>query len=166
MIPFKGKRPKIHQSAYIAMYTIVAGDVTIGKDSSIWFGSVLRADVNSITIGDNTNIQDNSTIHMGHEKPVIIGDRVSVGHNCIIHGCQIHNNVIVGMGTTLLDGAEIASNSIIGANSLVTSNKKFPQGVLIMGSPARVIRDLSQEEIESIDHLSREYSQLANDYRN
>lgn len=165
MIPYKNNRPTIDDSAFIAMHAVVAGEVTIKKDAGIWFGAVLRGDVSSIHIGEGTNIQDNATVHVGHGIPTIVGNHVTVGHNCVIHGCTIHDNVIVGMGSTVLDGVVIGKNSIIGANSLVTMNKKFPEGVLIMGSPAKVIRDLTPKEIESIEASAVDYIQLSKEYK-
>lgn len=166
MIPYKNNTPKINRDAFIAMYAIVAGRVTLEKNVGIWFGAVLRGDVSHIHVGEGTNIQDNATIHVGHDVPTIIGKHVTVGHNCIIHGCTINDNVIVGMGSTVLDGAVIGRNSIVGANSLVTMNKTFPEGVLIMGSPAKVIRELTEQEIESIETSATEYMKLAKAYQN
>lgn len=164
MIPYKGKKPKIHKSAYIAMHSAVAGDVTVEESCGIWFGAVIRGDVNHIKIGKGTNIQDNATVHVGHDHCTTIGESVTVGHNCIIHGCTIEDQVIVGMGSTILDGAIISSNSIVGANSLVTMNKTFPEGVLIMGSPAKVVRKLTEDEIVQIKESATQYIALAKDY--
>lgn len=164
MIPYKGKKPKIHRSAYIAMHSAVAGDVQIGEHCGIWFGAVIRGDVNHIVIGNGTNIQDNSTVHVGHNNCTIIGENVTVGHNCVVHGCTIEEHVIVGMGSTILDGAHISKNTIIGANSLVTMNKTYPEGVMLMGSPAKVVRDLTPQEIEQIKESAKQYIQLAKDY--
>lgn len=164
MIPYKGYKPKIDKTAYVAMHTTIAGKVTIGRNSSIWFGSVLRGDLNTIEIGNSTNIQDNSTIHMDHDTPVKIGDNVTVGHNCILHGCTVQDNVIVGMGATILDGAVISRNSIVGANSLVTSGKVYPEGMLILGSPAKAVRELTEQEIAKIQANADEYVMLAKEF--
>lgn len=165
IINFKGKEPHISESCFIAENAQVIGDLTLGEDSSIWFGAVVRADVNKIFIGKGTNIQDNSTIHVYRSGPVAeIGNNVTIGHNVTLHGCKIHDNCLIGMGSIILDGAEIGENTIIGAGSLVTQNKKIPSGVLCMGSPAKVIRNLTKSEIEAnMDnaihyvHLSKEY---------
>ncbi len=170
MIPYKNhKPPLVDETVYQAMHSVIAGKVTIEKNASVWFGAVLRGDDSYITIGQGTNIQDNTTVHVGRDiPPTLIGEMVTVGHNCIIHGCILGDYSIIGMGgSTILDGAQIGKNSIVGANSLVTMNKKFPDGVLIMGSPAKVIRDLTPpEEIESIEHSAKEYMSLAKDYMN
>ncbi len=166
MIPYKNHKPLVDETVYQAMHSVIAGKVTIEKNASVWFGAVLRGDDSYITIGQGTNIQDNTTVHVGRDIPTLIGEMVTVGHNCIIHGCILGDYSIIGMGSTILDGAQIGKNSIVGANSLVTMNKKFPDGVLIMGSPAKVIRDLTPEEIESIEHSAKEYMSLAKDYMN
>ena len=113
-------------------------------------------------IGKNTNIQENSTLHNDFGIPTIVGDEVTIGHNCVIHGCKVSNNVLIGMGSVILNGAEIGENTIIGAGSLVTQNKKIPSGVLCMGSPAKVVRELSEEEIKSIKESSVHYIEMAN----
>lgn len=160
---FKGKKPNIHEKAFVAQSADLIGNVILEEDSNVWFGAVLRADVNSIYIGKGSNIQDNSVVHVDDEKKtnVEIGNYVTVGHGVILHGCKIDDYSLIGMGTTILNGAEIGSFTIIGANSLVTSNKKIPSGVLCMGSPAKVIRKLTEKEIEHIKKASREYIKLS-----
>lgn len=157
IIRYLGDLPKIDPTAYISESANIIGKVTIGKDAGIWFNSVLRGDVNSIFIGDGTNIQDLTMVHVCEDTPVHIGNFVTVGHSCIIHGCTIEDHVLVGMGTTILDGALIKKNCIIGANSLITKDKVFEEGSLILGSPAKVIRALTPEEIRSIEDSASHY---------
>lgn len=155
-----GKTPVIHESCFIAENAAIIGDVIIGENSNIWYSAVIRSEDQPTVIGKNTNIQENSTIHIDHEFATTIGDDVTIGHNCIIHGCTVGNNVLVGMGSTILNGAEIGENTIIGAGSLVTQNKKIPSGVLCMGVPAKVVRELTEEEIESIKISAKHYVHL------
>ncbi|MEG2017162.1 MAG: gamma carbonic anhydrase family protein [Clostridium sp.] len=156
-----GKTPVIHESCFIAENAAILGNVVIGEKSNIWYSAVIRSEGELTTIGKNTNIQENSTVHIDHDFPTTIGDDVTIGHNCIIHGCTVRNNVLVGMGSTILNGAEIGENTIIGAGSLVTQNKKIPSGVLCIGSPAKVVRELTEEEIESIRESAKGYIKLS-----
>jgi carbonic anhydrase/acetyltransferase-like protein (isoleucine patch superfamily) len=126
---------------------------------------VIRADVNEINIGKNVNIQDGSVVHCDHDSAVTVSDNVTIGHNAIIHGCSIGSNCIIGMGSTILDGVVIEGNCIIGANSLVTSGKQIPEGSLVMGSPAKVIRQLSETEIEGIKNSVAGYVSLSKEYK-
>lgn len=166
------KKPKIHSSVYISNNVTVVFDVEIAEDSSIWFGTVIRGDVNVIKIGKRTSIQDNSTLHNTHyEKEdrsdgnqLIIGDDVTIAHHCMLHGCVIKNAVLVGMGATILDGVTIKEESIVGANSLVTKNKTFPPRSLIMGNPAKFIRELTQQEVDGIYKNAKNYVFLKNEY--
>ena len=161
---FDGQVPIVHKDSFIASSADVIGNVFIGIHSSIWFGAILRGDLNSISVGDYTNIQDNSTVHNDEDFPAIIGDYVTVGHNSILHGCKISNNTLIGMGSTVLNGAEIGEYTIIGAGSLVTQGKKIPSGVLCMGVPAKVIRELTIEEKESIRISAQHYVELSKKY--
>ncbi|MEK6266371.1 MAG: gamma carbonic anhydrase family protein [Clostridium sp.] len=161
---FEGKMPQVHNNSFIASSADVIGNVLIGEHSNIWFGAVIRGDEDSLHIGDYTNIQDNSTIHNDDGFPVVIGDYVTIGHNSIIHGCKISNNTLIGMGSTILNGAEIGEYTIIGAGSLVTKGKIIPSGVLCMGVPAKVIRDLTIEEKESIRKSAEHYVELSMKY--
>ncbi len=161
----KGKAPIIDDTCFIAENATVVGDVTIGENTNIWYSVAIRSDMDITTIGKNTNIQENSTVHNDFGISTIIGDNVTVGHNCIIHGCSVGNNVLVGMGSIILNGAEIGENTIIGAGSLVTQNKKIPSGVLCMGSPAKVIRELTEEEIGSIKSSSEHYVELGREHK-
>lgn len=157
--------PKVHEEAYIADNVDIIGKVDIEKDVSIWFGTVIRGDINSISIDERSNIQDNSTVHVDTNNPVIIGKNVTIGHNSIIHGCTIGNNVLIGMGSIVLNGATIGENTIIGAGSIVTENKNIPSGVLCFGSPAKVIRELSEEEIKNISASAERYIKLSKKYK-
>lgn len=156
------KIPNIHKSCFVAENAAVVGDVVIGENTSVWYGVCIRSDMDKTVIGKNTNIQENSTLHNDFRIPTIVGDEVTIGHNCVIHGCKVSNNVLIGMGSVILNGAEIGENTIIGAGSLVTQNKKIPSGVLCMGSPAKVVRELSEEEIKSIKESSVHYIEMAN----
>jgi len=163
--PYRGIYPRIHHSVYLSENVYVIGDVEIGEDSSLWFGAVVRGDVNYIRIGRRTNIQDNSVVHVTHETaPTIVGDEVTVGHRVILHGCVLGNRILVGMGAILMDGVEVEDNVIIGAGALVTQNKKIPSGVLVAGVPAKVVRDLKEEEIKMIKESADNYVAYKNEY--
>ncbi len=160
-----GKTPIVHETCFVAENATIIGDVIIGANSNIWYSAVIRSEDQPTVIGKNTNIQENSTVHIDHEFATTIGDDVTIGHNCIIHGCTVGNNVLVGMGSTILNGAEIGENTIIGAGSLITQNKKIPSGVLCMGVPAKVVRELTEEEIESIKISAKNYVHLGEIYK-
>jgi carbonic anhydrase/acetyltransferase-like protein (isoleucine patch superfamily) len=172
ILKFKQWFPKIHKKAFIAPSADIIGNVKIGKDSSVWFGTVIRGDVHKIRIGKRTSIQDLSMIHVTHYKkedmsdghPTIIGDDVTIGHKVMLHGCTIENSCLIGMSATILDGAVIGEGSIVGAHSLVTSGKKFPPRSLIMGSPAKVVKTLSEEEVQGLIAHSYRYVNFKNDY--
>jgi len=166
--------PKIASSAWIAPSADIIGDVEIGEDSSVWFGCVVRGDVHYIKIGKRTNIQDLSMLHVTHYKkerkigdgyPLIIGDDVTIAHKVMLHGCIIEDACLIGMNATILDGAKISKESIVGAGSVVTSNKTFPPRSLILGAPAKVVRELSDEEIENIYKNARNYVNYKNKYQ-
>jgi carbonic anhydrase/acetyltransferase-like protein (isoleucine patch superfamily) len=172
ILPFKKWTPKIHRSAWVAPSADIIGNVKIGKDSSIWFGVVIRGDVHKIRIGKRTSIQDLSMLHVTHYKkedmsdghPTIIGNDVTIGHKVMLHGCTIEDGCLIGMNATILDGAVIGEGSIVGAHSLVTSNKVFPPNSLIMGSPAKVVKTLTKEESKNlIEHAAR-YVEFKNEY--
>ncbi len=147
----RGFEPKIDESVFLAENATVVGDVEIGKDCSIWFGAVLRGDVNSIRIGNNVNIQDGAVLHSLYQKSkVVIEDNVSVGHNAIIHGATVHSSVLVGMGATILDNAEIGENSIIAANALIKAGTVVEPNSVYAGVPAKKVKDVSPEQVESI----------------
>jgi len=158
------KEPHIEENVFCAENATLIGEVIIEEDASIWFNTVLRADNELIKIGQGSNIQDNCTVHVDEGFSVIVGKGVTVGHNVILHGCKICDNSLIGMGSILLDGVEIGGNTIIGAGSLVTSGKKIPSGVLCLGSPAKVIRELTEEEIQSIRNSSSHYIDKSKKY--
>ena len=166
---FEDKKPNVHSSTFIDDTALVLGDVNIGKNCSVWPLTVIRGDVNSIQIGNNTNIQDNSVLHVTHDGPynpggfsLKIGNNVTVGHRVILHGCQIGDSCLIGMGATIMDGVIVESQSLIGAGSLVTPNKHLDSGYLWMGSPVRKVRKLTDEEIESIEYSALNYVKLKN----
>ncbi len=172
MMKFEGKSPNIDKSVFLAPSADIIGEVEIGADSSVWFGCVIRGDVHFIKIGKRTNIQDLSMIHVTHftkedksdGNPTIIGDDVTIGHRVMLHGCQIKNTCLIGMSATILDGAVIGEESIVGANSLITKGKKFPPRSLIVGSPAKRIRELSDEEVSFLYKSSQNYVNYKNRY--
>ncbi|GAB6078797.1 gamma carbonic anhydrase family protein [Hydrogenobaculum acidophilum] len=162
---YKNVYPKIGKGVYIAENAFVIGDVELEEDVSVWFGSVIRGDVNYIRIGKRTNIQDNSVIHVTHDThPTIIGHDVTIGHGAIIHGCTIKDFVLVGMGATIMDGSVIEDFVLVGARALITPNKHIPSGVLVAGAPAKIVRDLKQEEIELIKESALNYVNYKNAY--
>ena len=142
----------------------VLGNVEFGSDVSIWFNAVVRGDIESITIGNNSNVQDNCVIHCSNDFPVVIKDNVSIGHGAIIHGCTLEDNVLIGMNATVLNGAHISKNSIVGAGAVVSEGKEFPEGSLILGVPAKVVKQLSQEQIKHIQENADNYHELAKQY--
>lgn len=157
--------PKIGENNYIADNATLIGDVETGTNVSIWFLAVLRADMSKISIGNNSNIQDNTTVHGDTPYPVIVGKNVTVGHNCVIHGCEIGDNSIIGMGSVLLNGAKIPKNCIVGAGSLVTDKLEAEEGDLIAGSPAKVIKKLSQKNKEYLEYASNVYLEKIEKYK-
>ncbi len=164
ILKFKEFYPKIHNKAWVAPSADLIGDIEIKEDSSIWFGCVLRADVNKIRIGKRTNIQDLSMIHTDTNTQTIIGDNVTIGHKVMLHGCKIEDNCLIGMSATILDNVIIAEGSIVGANSLVTQGKKFPPRSLIMGSPAKVVKELTKKDVEGLIKHAENYINYKNDY--
>ncbi|GAB3043687.1 gamma carbonic anhydrase family protein [Virgibacillus ainsalahensis] len=151
IITYNNKYPSIHDTVLVAPGSHIIGDVSIGKESSVWFNAVLRGDEDSITIGEKCSIQDNSTIHLYEGSPAEIEDEVTVGHNVVLHGCKIGKRSIIGMGSTILDHADVGEECIIGANTLIPSGKKIPAGSLVVGSPGKVVRSLSKEDYDLID---------------
>jgi len=162
---YKGKYPKISPSAFVAPNATVIGDVVIGKNSSVWFGSVVRGDVNYIRIGSFTNVQDNSVLHVTTEKfPLIIGDEVTMGHRVLVHGCVVGSRCLIGMGAILMDGVEIGDECLVAAGALIPPGTKVPHRSLVRGFPAKVVRELSDEEVEEIKRLAKHYANLASWY--
>ncbi len=165
ILPYKGVLPKIDATALIANGAQIAGDVEIGFQSSIWFNVAIRGDVHYVRIGQRTNVQDNSTIHVTTDiYPCIIGNEVTIGHGAIIHACTIEDRCLIGMGAIVMDNTVIQENSIVGAGSLVTMGKRFPPGSMIMGSPARVVRRLTESEIAGLAESAAKYVHTAANY--
>ncbi|WP_462413526.1 gamma carbonic anhydrase family protein [Neobacillus sp. Marseille-QA0830] len=163
-IPYKGKSPSIHETVFVAPGAYLIGDVQIGKESTVWFNAVLRADDGPIMVGERTSIQDNSTIHLYEGSPVTIGDDVTVGHNVILHGCKIGNRSLIGMGSTILDHVEIGEECVIGANTLLTGGTKIPPRSMVLGSPGKVVRELSEEDLQLLRMSSLHYVQKGKDF--
>jgi carbonic anhydrase/acetyltransferase-like protein (isoleucine patch superfamily) len=160
------RMPRIHPTALVLEPATVAGDVEIGPDSSIWFGAVLRGDVNSIRIGSRSNVQDLCVVHVtGGTGPVVIEDDVTIGHNAVIHGCHVGSRVLIGMGAVILDQAVIGSDSLVAAGAVVPSRMVIPPGVLVMGAPARVKRELTDDEKRGILDSATHYVEMREMYR-
>ena len=154
----------IDKSVFLANGVKIIGDVEMENGSSVWFNAVIRADSNKVKIGENSNVQDNVVIHTSKDFGVSIGDNVTIGHGAIIHGCTIKNNVMIGMGAIILDGAVIEEDSIIGAGALVTQGKVVPKGSLAFGNPVKIVRQLTDKEVESIKENAISYVNKANEY--
>ncbi len=164
--PFQEKKPKIHETAFIAETAVIIGDVEIGEQSSVWFNSVLRGDVNYIRVGKRTNIQDGSIIHVSSKThPTIIEDEVTLGHCVTLHGCYVETGCLIGIGAIILDGVRIGRNSLVAAGSLVTPNTQISPRSLVMGSPARVKRELTDEEIYKQARFWQNYTDLLMIYK-
>jgi gamma-carbonic anhydrase len=162
--PYRGVYPEVHPSAYIDQTAQLIGHVSIGQDSSVWMNVVIRGDVNRITIGRRTNIQDGTVVHvMRDTHPTSIGDDVTIGHAAVVHGCTLHDRVLIGMGAILLNGAEVAEDSIA-AGTLVTEGARIPARSLVMGSPGKVRRELIEAEVASIRDCSERYVGYRLDY--
>ncbi|MDD3824179.1 MAG: gamma carbonic anhydrase family protein [Sphaerochaetaceae bacterium] len=157
ILSYEGKHPAVEQAYYIAPSADIIGDVTLGTGASVWFNATVRGDISSVTIGERTNIQDNAVVHVNTELPTVIGNDVTVGHGAIIHACTIGNGCLVGMGSIILDGAVIADECLVAAGALVPPRKYFPPRSLIVGSPAKVVRTLSEEEIDDIRRNTKNY---------
>ncbi len=165
ILDFKGTTPKIHDSVYLADDVFVIGDVEIGEDANVWFGSVIRGDVSYIRIGARTNIQDMTMIHVSSDfGPTTIAEEVTVGHRVTLHGCHVERQCLIGMGATVMDHARIGEQTVIGAGSLVSPGTIIPPRVLALGSPAKVKRDLTDEEIAYLDKSWRNYVELKDLY--
>lgn len=159
ILPVKGVLPQMGEDCFIAPNATIVGDVIMGDECSIWFNAVVRGDVNSIRMGNKVNVQDGAVIHCTYEKTQVdIGNNVSIGHNAIVHGCTVHDNVLIGMGAIVMDNAEIGSNTIIGAGSVVLEGTKVEAGSIYAGVPAKKVKDISQELI------SGEIQRIANNY--
>jgi len=163
---FRNKEPKLGDNVFIAETALVIGDVEIGEDSSVWFGSVVRGDVNYIRIGARTNIQDMTMIHVSSKThPTILEDEITVGHRVTLHGCHVESRCLIGIGAILLDGVHVGNNSLVGAGSLLTPGTIIPPRSLVIGSPARVKRELTDDEVAYLDRSWRNYVELKEHYR-
>jgi len=158
---FLGRQPTLGQGVFIAKGATVLGDVTLGDFSSVWYKAVLRADINRIVIGHHSNIQDNSVLHLADEYPCLVGNYVTVGHGAIVHACRVADEVLIGMGSTILDAAVVGEQSIIGAGALVTQGQEIPPGSLVLGSPAKVVRPLTQAARARIKGYAEKYVEVA-----
>lgn len=162
---FIGRTPRIHETAFVADSADVIGDVLLGRDGSIWFNATVRGDVNRIAIGDASNVQDNAVIHVTHgTAPTTIGDRVTIGHSAVVHGCTIEDEVLVGIGSIILDHAVVGTQSIVGAGALVTGGMKIPPRSMVLGVPARVVRPLTDEEVATLAEYAANYVRYKNIY--
>lgn len=159
------KAPRIAESAFVAPTAVVIGQVTVEADASLWFGAVIRGDVDRITIGNGSNVQDNAVIHCDQGYPTNIGREVTIGHSCVIHGCTIGDHSLIGMGSTILNGARLGENCLVGAGSLITEGKEFPPGSVIMGRPAKVVREVGEAELEMLRRGAENYRRNAERYK-
>ena len=152
-----GVAPQVAQSCWVADSAQVMGRVTLGEDASVWFGAVVRGDCESIAIGAGSNVQDASVLHADFGKPLVIGERVTVGHQVMLHGCTIGDESLIGIGAIVLNGARIGRHCLVGAGALVTEGKEFPDGSMIIGSPAKAVRQLTPEQIEGLRQSAQHY---------
>ncbi len=163
--PYRGRLPTLSESAYVDSSAQVIGDVELGDEVSIWCNTTIRGDVNSIRIGDRSNVQDNCCLHVDRDEPLVIGEGAVVGHSVTLHGCVIGDECLIGMGATVLSGSKIGAGSIVAARALVLEGAEFPPGSLLMGAPARVRRPVSDDERERIRRNCASYVELSRTYR-
>ena len=154
---FLRKPPTLGQGVYIARSAVVLGDVTLGDQASVWYNAVVRGDINRIVIGHHTNVQDNAVLHLADELPCLIGDWVTVGHSAVVHACTVGHETLIGMGAVILDGAVIGNQCLIGAKALVTPGTQVPDGSLVLGAPAKVVRTLSEPERGQLKYWAEKY---------
>lgn len=165
LLPYKDKFPETGSNVFIAETAVIIGDVLLQDESNVWFNTVIRGDVHYIRIGKRTNVQDNCTLHVTHNKyPLIIGDDVTIGHNAVVHACTLRDNILVGMGAIILDNAFVNSNVIVAAGSVVLENFQIPEGVLVAGVPAKIVREISTEEIQKIKQSALNYVKYSKTY--
>lgn len=161
---FRGRQPAVAASAYVDPSAQIIGDAHLGERVSVWANVTIRADISSVTVGADSNIQDNSCVHEDDDKPVVIGERVVVGHSCTIHGCTIEDDCLIGMGSTILNGAKVGAGSIVAAGSLVLERQEIPPRSMVMGSPAKIRRQTSDEELERVRRNAQNYVDLSREY--
>lgn len=164
ILPFGSVVPDTRNAVFIADSADVVGDVTLKEGSSVWFGAVLRGDYAPVTLGKNSNVQDNAVVHTDIDRPTVIGDNVTIGHSAVVHGCTLGDNVLVGMHATILNGAVVGQNCIIAAGALVLENAVIPDGSLVVGSPARVLRPVSEAQLEFFAESADSYHRHAAEY--
>ena len=165
ILPYRGKAPVIDPTVFLAPMAAVIGDVTIGTGSSVWFGAVVRGDFQPITIGQNTNVQDNATIHVMRDVPVHIGNNVLIGHNAVVHCSRVGDNTLIGMGSIVMGYSEIGENVVIGAGTFLPQHKKIPSNSLVFGNPAQIVRALRDDEIEALQEAAENYANLGVEYK-
>lgn len=160
-----GHTPKLGQNAYVADSAQVVGKVTLEENASVWFGTIIRGDSEHIRIGRNSNVQDASVLHADEGVPLTLGENVSVGHKVMLHGCTVGDGSLIGIGAVVLNHAKIGKNCLVGAGALVTEGKEFPDGSMILGSPAKAVKQLSPEQIEGLKRIAKHYVENAERYR-
>ncbi len=166
IVPFRGSVPQLASGVHVAPTAVIVGDVEIGEDSSVWFHTVIRGDVHRIRIGERTNIQDGCVLHVtGGVHPLRIGNDVSIGHRAVVHGCTVGDRVLVGIGAVVLDGARIGEESIVGAGAVVAEGASFPPRSLLLGVPARRVRDLTDDDLSRVLRTRDDYLRLVVAYR-
>jgi carbonic anhydrase/acetyltransferase-like protein (isoleucine patch superfamily) len=165
ILPFEGKTPVIGKDVFIAPTAVIVGDVVIGDRSSIWFGTIIRGDLAPIRIGSETNIQDNCTVHVDEDYPAVIGDRVSVGHNAVVHGCTVEDETLIGIGSRILSGSRIRSGSVVAANAVVREGQQVGPRELVAGAPAQVKRTISEDELKRFLQPVHNYLRISRLYR-
>ncbi|WP_051273634.1 gamma carbonic anhydrase family protein [Desulfotruncus alcoholivorax] len=165
IISYGGRTPKLHETVFVAPGAKIIGRVSIGENSSVWYNVVIRGDVDEVTIGAGTNIQDGAVLHQDRGFPLVIGNNVTVGHNAIVHGGIVGDGAVIGMGAIVMSGAKIGANSVLGAGSLLPQGKEIPANSLALGSPAKVVRQLTPEEVHNFGEMARVYSRRAKFYR-
>ncbi|HTT70998.1 MAG TPA: gamma carbonic anhydrase family protein [Anaeromyxobacteraceae bacterium] len=164
--PFRGKGPRVHETAFLADDAVVVGDVELGEETSIWFGAVVRGDVNRVRIGARTNLQDQVVVHVtSHTHPTEVGEDVTVGHRVTLHGCTVRDRCLIGIGAVVMDGAVIGEDAMVGAGALVPPRMVVPPRTLALGAPARVKRDLTADEVSHLLASARHYVDYAREYR-
>ena len=155
---FLRKPPTLGKDVYISRGAVVVGDVTLGDSASVWYNAVLRGDINRIVVGHHSNVQDGAVLHLADEYPCIVGDYVTVGHSAIVHACTVGDECLIGMGAVILDGAELGAQCIVGARALVTQRTKIPPGSMVLGSPAKVVRQLTEQERAGLKYWAEKYA--------